>query len=172
MNQREALRGVRSRIDTITPADDHVVTVRGWIRSFADNDEPIYVGIYTTYRHHGRGYVSVGFPLPQASFTATLLPHSRPGGGLTLTSRAHETHAGHYLTYIDPATGELTAAAVHGFAERLDVYIEDDQLRAAHAFWVFGLPFLILRYRIRPKTPGSLGPTDLTDEYGTPPEND
>jgi hypothetical protein len=52
------------------------------------------------------------------------------------------------------------------------VYIEDDQLRAAHAFWVFGLPFLILRYRIRPKTPGSLGPTDLTDEYGTPPQND
>ena len=81
MNQREALRGVRSRIDTITPADDHVVTVRGWIRSFADNDEPIYVGIYTTYRHHDRGYVSVGFPLPQASFTATLLPHSYPDGG-------------------------------------------------------------------------------------------
>ena len=52
--------------------------VRGWIRSFADNDEPIYVGIYTTYRHDGRGYVSVGFPLPQASFTATLAPRSRP----------------------------------------------------------------------------------------------
>ena len=171
MNQREALRGVRSRIDTITPADDHETTVRGWIRSFADNDEPIYVGIYTTYRHHGRGYVSVGFPLPQASFTATLLPRARPGGGLTLTSRGHQTHAGHYLTYIDPATGELTAAAVHGFAERLDVYIEDDELRAAHAFWVFGLPFLILRYRIRPKTPGSLAPTGLTDEYGPLREN-
>src|SRR6266545_2859567 len=27
----------------------------------------------TTYRHDGRGYVSVGFPLPQASFTATLV---------------------------------------------------------------------------------------------------
>ena len=62
--------------------------VRGWIRSFADTDEPIYVGIYTTYRHDGRGYVSVGFPLPQASFTATLLPRARPGGGLVLTSRS------------------------------------------------------------------------------------
>ena len=51
----------------------------GWIRSYADDDEPIYVGIYTTYRHGGRGYVSVGFPLPQASFTATLVPRSRPG---------------------------------------------------------------------------------------------
>ena len=45
---------------------------RGWIRTFADSGKPIYVGIYTTYRHEGRGYVSVGFPLPQASFTATL----------------------------------------------------------------------------------------------------
>ena len=55
--------------------------MRGWIRSAADTDEPIYVGIYTTYRHEGRGYVSVGFPLPQASFTATLLPQCRPGTG-------------------------------------------------------------------------------------------
>jgi hypothetical protein len=54
------------------------VAIRGWIRSFTDTDEPIYVGIYTTYRRGGRGYVSVGFPLPQASFTATLLPRARP----------------------------------------------------------------------------------------------
>ena len=86
MSQREAQHGVRSRIDTITggegaPGAGDTVTVRGWIRSDADTGEPIYVGIYTTYRHEGRGYVSVGFPLPQASFTATLLPQARPGAG-------------------------------------------------------------------------------------------
>src|SRR5262245_32258701 len=59
MNQREALRGVRSRIDTITLPGAETVGIRGWIRSFADTDEPIYVGIYTTYRHDGHGYVSV-----------------------------------------------------------------------------------------------------------------
>jgi hypothetical protein len=151
MNQREALRGVRGRIDTITPAQDHVVAVRGWIRSYADNDEPIYVGIYTTYRHGGRGYVSVGFPLPQASFTATLVPHPRPGGGLVLTSRSELDQPGHYLTYIDPATRELTALAVHGFTEQLDVYVQDDELRAEHAFSVFGFPFLVLHYRLHRK---------------------
>jgi hypothetical protein len=153
MNQREAQRGVRSRIDTITLDRDDVVAVRGWIRSFADNDEPIYVGIYTTYRHDGRGYVSVGFPLPQASFTATLEPRPRSGGGLVLTSRSDLDHPGHYLTYIDPTTRQLTTLAVHGFAEQLDVYIDDDdELRAEHAFWIFGLPFLVLHYRIHPKT--------------------
>jgi hypothetical protein len=73
MNQRETQRGIRSRIDTIsTRGDGGVIAVRGWIRSFTDTDEPIYVGIYTTYRHDGRGYVSVGFPVPDGSITPTL----------------------------------------------------------------------------------------------------
>ena len=159
MNQREALRGVRSRIDTIDTDGDGRVDVRGWIRSYAATDAPIYVGIYTTYRHDERGYVSVGFPLPQASFTATLAPRLRPGGGLTLTSRtgAALTHPGHYLTYIDAATRDLSSLAVPGFAEELDVAATDTgppdaaELEAEHRFWVFGLPFLTLRYRIRRK---------------------
>ena len=151
MNQREALRGVDSRIDTIDRDGDGVPDVRGWIRSFAGTGAPIYVGIYTTYRHEGRGYVSVGFPLPQASFTATLAPRAREGGGLTLSSRSDLDHPGHYLTYIDGATRDLTALAVQGFAEELDVFVEGGVLRAEHAFWVFGLPFLTLHYRIRPK---------------------
>jgi hypothetical protein len=149
MNQRETQRGIRSRIDTISPGPDGVAGIRGWIRSFADTDEPIYVGIYTTYRHAGRGYVSVGFPLPQASFTATLLPRPRPDGGLVLTSRSELDQPGHYLTYIDPESRQLTTLAVHGFAEQLDVYVKDGELRAEHAFWVFGLAFLVLHYTIR-----------------------
>jgi len=45
----------------------------------------------------------------------------------------------------------MTVAAVHGFAEQLDVYIQDGELRAEHAFWVFGTPFLVLHYRIHRK---------------------
>ena len=151
MNQREAMRGIDSRIDTIDVDQDGVTDVRGWIRSYRATGDPIYVGIYTTYRDDTRGYVSVGFPLPQASFTATLVPQARDGGGLQLTSRSPLEHPGHYLTYVDPSTRELTALAVRGFAEELVVYVEDGQVRADHAFWVFGLPFLVLHYRIRRK---------------------
>ena len=158
MNQREALRGVRSRIDTVTGSPAGPPVVRGWIRSYADTGEPIYVGVYTTYRHEDRGYVSVGFPLPQASFTATLEPRARPGGGLILDSRGGTAQTGHYLTYIDPRTSELTVLAVHGFAERLDVYAVGGELRAEHAFAVFGFPFLVLHYRIHRKT-GNLSGT-------------
>ncbi|MER7002063.1 hypothetical protein ABT297_03320, partial [Dactylosporangium sp. NPDC000555] len=151
MNQREALRGVHSRIDTISDPDG-AVSVRGWIRSFARTGAPIYVGVYTTYRHEGQGYVSVGFPLPQANFTATLAPLPRAGGGLRLTSRGGDGQTGHYLSYIDAGSRDLSTLAVHGFAEELDVYVDNGELRADHAFALFGLPFLTLEYRIRRKS--------------------
>ncbi|MEW6154709.1 MAG: hypothetical protein AB1673_12065 [Actinomycetota bacterium] len=159
MNQREAQRGVHSRIDTIDTDGDGVPDVRGWVRSYAGTGEPIYVGIYTTYRHEGRGYVSVGFPLPHAAFTATLVPSARRGGGLVLSSRSSLDHPGHYLTATSPGPGpgpgpgELTALAVQGFAERLDVFVgRDGGLRAEHAFSLFGLPFLVLDYRMARRT--------------------
>ena len=80
-----------------------------------------------------RGYVSVGFPLPQASFTATLAPRPREGGGLTLSSRSDLKHPGHYLTYIDGQARELTTLAVQGLAEELDVHVEEGEVRAEHA---------------------------------------
>jgi hypothetical protein len=53
--------------------------------------------------------------------------------------------------HADAQTAELTTAAVRGFGERLDVYVDAGELRAEHAFWVFGLPFLVLHYRIARK---------------------
>jgi hypothetical protein len=74
---------------------------------------------------------------------------------LTLTSRSPLPHPGHYLTYIDENNDELTTLKVGGFAEELDVYVADGEVRAEHAFWVFGIPFLVLHYRIRHKpSPG------------------
>jgi hypothetical protein len=95
--------------------------------------------------------VSVGFPLPSANFTATLAPRALPGGGLSLTSEAEGSHPGHYLTYVDALSGTLTALRVSGFAEHLEVFVEEGELRAAHSFAVFGFPFLVLHYRITRK---------------------
>jgi hypothetical protein len=52
------------------------------------------------------------------------------------------------------AAGALAGEAGHGFAERLDVYVAGGELRAEHALWVFGLPFLVLHYRMHRK-PGA-----------------
>ena len=72
-----------------------------------------------------------------------------------LDSRGTTSQSGHYLTYIDPVASDLTVLAVHGFAERLDVYVDDaGALRAEHAFAVFGIPFLVLHYRMHRKPGG------------------
>ena len=160
MNQRQALRGVRSRIDTIDVDRDEIIDIRGWIRSFAATGEPIYVGIYTTYRHDDRGYVSVGFPLPQSSFTATLVPRARrwrPGADQSQRPAALRPLPDLHRARI--ARADDTGGA--WFQEELDVYVADGELRADHAFWLFRLPFLVLRYRIRrkPARPDSEAPT-------------
>jgi hypothetical protein len=77
MNQREIQRGVRSRIDTISVDRDDVVSVRGWIRSYADTDDAIYVGIYTTYRD-GPGVMSASASRCPAPASPPRSPH-RPG---------------------------------------------------------------------------------------------
>ena len=69
----------------------------------------------------------------------------------TTPASVHDSQAGHYLTYVDTAADQLTALAIHGFQEQLDVFAEDGALRAEHAFWVFGFPFLTLHYRIARK---------------------
>ena len=70
----------------------------------------------------------------------------------SVTAPMHRPQPGHYLTVVDRASGELTTVKVTVFAERLDVHAEGDGLRAEHAFSLFGFPFLVLDYRIRPKT--------------------
>ena len=45
-NIEEAQRGMVSTIDTITLDGHEDIDIRGWIRTFADSEKPIYVGIY------------------------------------------------------------------------------------------------------------------------------
>lgn len=50
-NIEEAQRGMVSTIDTIALDGDEAIDIRDRIRTFADSGTPIYVGIYTTFRH-------------------------------------------------------------------------------------------------------------------------
>ena len=107
-NIEEAQRGMVSTIDTIDLDGDEEIDIRGWIRTFADSGKPIYVGIYTSFRHDDRGYVSVGFPIPSANFTATLEPRNTGQHDLLLTSRSELAFPGHYLSSVDSERDALT----------------------------------------------------------------
>ena len=147
-NLEEAQRGMVSTIDTIALDDDEVIDIRGWIRTFADSGKPIYVGIYTSFRHDDRGYVSVGFPIPSANFTATLLPRNAGAHDLLLTSRTGLDFPGHYLSSVDSERDALTVIKLLFFQERILVYLADGELRADHSFDLAGQRFLTLRYEM------------------------
>jgi hypothetical protein len=147
-NIEEAQRGMVSTIDTIDFDGDDEIDVRGWIRTFADSGDPIYVGIYTSFRHEGRGYVSVGFPLPSSNFTATLEPHNIDGDGLLLWSRSSLPFPGHYLSSVDSERDALTVLKLLAFHERIHVFVADGELRTDHSFSLAGQRFLTLHYFI------------------------
>ena len=143
----EVQAGVVSYIDAIDFSADGIVDLRGWVRAYEQSGEAIYVGIYTTFRHEDVGYVSVGFPLPRANFTATLLPYNLDAGRFLL--RTHDTgrdYPGHYLSAIED--GRLTVVKIPSFAEEIEVYVDDGRLKTDHRFYVSGANFLTLFYEI------------------------
>jgi hypothetical protein len=147
-NIKEAQRGMVSTIDTIAFDGDEEIDIRGWIRTFADSGKPIYVGIYTSFRHEERGYVSVGFPIPSANFTATLLPGHAGEHDLVLTSRSELPYPGHYLSSVDSERDALTVLKLLYFQEEIVVYVADGELKTDHSFSLAGQRFLTLHYEI------------------------
>jgi hypothetical protein len=147
-NIEEAQRGMVSTIDTIALDGDEEIDIRGWIRTFADTGKPIYVGIYTSFRHDNRGYVSVGFPIPSANFTATLLPRNAGEHDFLLTSRTELEFPGHYLSSVDSERDALTVLKLLYFQEQIFVFVADGELRTDHSFYLAGQRFLTLHYEI------------------------
>jgi hypothetical protein len=147
-NIEEAQRGMVSTIDTIALGGEEEIDIRGWIRTFADSGKPIYVGIYTSFRHEDRGYVSVGFPIPSANFTATLLPRNAGEHDLLLTSRSELAFPGHYLSSVDSERDALTVLKLLYFQEQIFAYVADGGLRTDHSFYLAGQQFLTLHYEI------------------------
>jgi hypothetical protein len=147
-NIEEAQRGMVSTIDTIDLDGDEEIDIRGWIRTFADTGKPIYVGIYTSFRHQDRGYVSVGFPLPSANFTATLEPGNSGEHDLLLTSRSELAFPGHYLSSVDSERDALTVLKLLSFQEEIFVFVADRELKTDHSFYLAGQRFLTLHYEI------------------------
>jgi hypothetical protein len=147
-NIEEAQRGMVSTIDTIDLDGDDQIDIRGWIRTFADTGQPIYVGIYTSFRHDDRGYVSVGFPIPSSNFTATLEPRNLAEHDFLLTSRSELAFPGHYLSSVDSERDALTVLKLLAFQEQIHVYVTGGELKTDHSFYLAGQRFLTLRYEI------------------------
>jgi len=149
----EVQQGVVSWIDAIDVDHTGEISFRAWVRAYEGSNEPLYVGVYTVLRRDDTGYVSVGFPLPDGNFTATLLPHANRGDGLLLKSSSGEPYPGHYLSAVEHDGADLTTLKLTNFGEEIDVYVEDSELKTDHRFFLGGVRFLTLHYSIERKVP-------------------
>jgi hypothetical protein len=150
-NQTEVQDGVVSWIDTIDVDRDGTIDFRAWVRAYRGGTEPLYVGVYTVQRVDGVGYVSVGFPLPAGSFTATLVPRNR-GDGLLLASDGDGDVSGHYLSVIEES-GDLTVLELRSFGEEIEVLVAEGRLTAEQRFSLGGAVFMILHYSMERAEP-------------------
>jgi hypothetical protein len=92
--------------------------------------------------------VSVGFPIPSANFTATLLPQNAGEHDFVLTSRTELAFTGHYLSSVDRERDALTVLKLLYFQERIFVYVAEGELNTDHSFYLAGQRFLTLNYEI------------------------
>jgi len=170
-NTEEAHRGMVSYIDSIDYENqgeeaDCISTLRGWIRAYEDSGEAIYVGVYTVVRNDDVGYVSVGFPLPEANFTATLLPFNGDGGNFLLKTHGTGTRfTGHYLSDVEEEN-TLTILKLPTMGEEIDVYVKDGELRTDHRFYFGDSRFLTLYYSMERRTPPQSAPAAATPGFG------
>ena len=108
MTQRRPTRDPQS--DRHRHRVDGVVSVRGWVRSFAERRRADQSGSPPPHPRRHR--------LRQRRFPSRALHrHSAPRASTrpspVADRRAHDGQAGHYLIYIDTAADELTALAMH-----------------------------------------------------------
>jgi hypothetical protein len=114
-DERDEKDGIESHIDAIDIDHDRIVDLRGWVRTYAGTNTVIYVGIYTALKLDGVGYVSVGFPLPNANLTATLIPANVDQGGLLLRTKAKAArYVGDYIVVVDERSGDLSVFRIRG----------------------------------------------------------
>lgn len=151
VDDAEAGRGLDSHIDVIDIDHDKVLDVRGWVRTYTGTDVVVYVGIYTTAELLDGAYVSVGFPLPDANLTATLVPMNRGKHDFLLKSRKWGSrYAGDYIARIDETATprRISAFRIRGLREEIEVYVKESQLLTDHRFYFLGCKFLTLFYTL------------------------
>lgn len=146
----ETSEGVESKIERFFAPEGKLVRT-AWIRASTKTARPLFVGEYgvADIPNHQGPCVKVIFPLPNGNAIILLRPQNEPNGAMSLQSDGRKFgDPGFYFTVATSATA-VTARYVRSMKEHLLVEADDGELRARHAFSIFGFQFLQMHYRIR-----------------------
>lgn len=143
-----------SRIIPLDSERDGRTRVRAWIRT-NDKKETIFVAAYSLHTFRNETYMNIALPLPLGNMTGVLrLDHSESNSdvrdGLQLTSLPRREGCGDEGIYYHSKWFSVRLP----IQERFLVWHsgEREGIRASHKMWMFGIPFLMIDYKISRKT--------------------
>jgi hypothetical protein len=144
-------KGFSSRVVALVDPGSGEVRHTGWIRELLASRQVVYVGDYSTCSIPGAPgrCVKVVFPLPNGSATVILRPEVLTDRSLRLHSSGRRFgDPGFYFIVRDGA--DAWVRYLPTLRELIHVYVENEELQTDHVFWIWGIKYLQLHYRLRP----------------------
>lgn len=150
MRLTDSSLGLESNIVKLMDGDKAKWTI--WFRKLKSSGNVIYSGIYTSCQTPEQPFLKVIFPLPNGNGTVFLSHEVGENGELTLGSDGRKFgDSGFYFTLTDHK-GTYWSKRVRSMHEWITVYVDEEGvLRADHKMNLWGLRFMNLHYRMRPK---------------------
>jgi hypothetical protein len=156
---------IESVIVPLKDSEDGRINVRGWIRTYSNTGEAVYVAAYAHHSFEGQTYMNIAFPLPGGNLTSILrleaMGGHRGAKGIVLTTFPTREFTGDEGVYLALFSARLRLP----FNETIRVWTPSmpevpPELRpqgagnvtvvARHEVWLFGVKFLTLDYFIFP----------------------
>src|ERR1700752_766555 len=140
---------IASRFLPIADELDGRLDVRGWVRTYADTEQAMYVAAYSTHQEQRFTYMNIAFPLSLGVLTSVLHLDSLASPdstGVVLSSLFSSSPGGDQGVYYSNRWFSIRLP----IDERIKVWpVEGGPvLQASHEMWFFGKEFLYLEYDI------------------------
>lgn len=116
---------------------------RAWVRKI--DEEVVFVALYSYHQNHGRTYMNISLPLPNAAMVG-VLELQQIGSDLQITSKGSklDSDSGIYLAF-NEYLWKLPLEEQFQIKE-----VEIGRVEAHHQMWICGIPFLKIKYKIEP----------------------
>ena len=153
-------RGITSDVMGLQDPYSGKVILTAWVRELLGTRNVLYAGGYTVCAipGHSSPCVKVMFPLPNGNALVIMRPEVHEDGSLSVTSSGKVFGDPGFYFVVHNGTGLAWARYLPSFKETIRVYdsesaSEANSVRADHVLWIWGLQFLRLHYRMRPRAP-------------------
>ena len=153
LSNLDTSRGMTSDVLLVVDAATNRPVFTAWVRQLVGTGDVIYAGAYSTCTvpEGATPCVRVVFPLPNGNAMVLMRPVAHSDGSLTLVSAGRAFGSpGFYFTVHAP-DGEVRVRYVRSLRESIHVYSSEGQVRADHVLSLWGITFLRLHYRLRPR---------------------